>query len=452
MIVLDNSVLFTGVPSIQGDLRLSAASMSWAQDAYTLVFGGFLLLGARTGDLLGRRRALIIGLVVFVVASLFVGLAQNGGWLISARALQGVGAALVAPSSLALITASFPPGQERARAVAWYGATAGIGGGLGLVIGGACAHLLSWRAGFFLNVPIGAAVMVLAPKVLAETQQLEGRFDLIGAMAATAGVGVGVFAVSHAVEVGWGSLQTLVCICAAVVLLIGLILHEHRVAQPIIPLRLFASRERSGAYISRFLYMGAMIGFFYFTSQYLQTALGFNPLIAGLAFLPMTAVNFVTALLVPRLSRRLGAPLLLIVGVAATLIGIFWLSRASPETPYAVAVAAPMVLIGAGQGFTFAPLTSAGISGISGSDAGAASGIVNTAHQLGQAVGLSVLVSVAATGTGHGADQAVTQTHAAFVAASILPCLCLATILVTIVPGTRETALANAETSPELHR
>ena len=260
MILLDNSVIFTALPSLQADLQLSTGELSWVQDAYTLVFGGLLLLGARAGDLLGRRRVFVFGLVVFSIASLLIGLAPAGWWAIAGRAVQGIGAAIVAPASLSLLTASFPEGRERTRAVALYGATAGIGASLGLVIGGALAHWISWRAGFFVNVPIGAAMIALAPRFLPETGRHRGRFDVSGALSATLGVGALVFGIINTADAGWDSPVTFAAVSAGVVLLVVFVLIERRAAQPIMPLRLFASRRRTGAYVARFLYLGAMIG------------------------------------------------------------------------------------------------------------------------------------------------------------------------------------------------
>jgi MFS family permease len=306
MILLDNSVTFTALPSLKASLDLSAGQLSWVQDAYTLVFGGLLLLGARAGDLLGRRRVFIAGLAVFSVASLLVGVSPADWWAIAARALQGVGAAVVAPSSLSLLTASFPEGRSRSRAVAWYGATAGIGASLGLLIGGALTQWISWRAGFFVNLPIGIVMIALAPLYLPETARSRGRFDLAGALTATAGTGLLVFSIINTTSAGWTAPVTLASIAAGLALLALFTVNERRAAQPILPLRLLASRERAGAYLARFFYLAAMIGFFYFSTQFMQDVLGLSPLQAGLGFLPMTAVNFAVAMSIPRLIRRLG--------------------------------------------------------------------------------------------------------------------------------------------------
>lgn len=445
MILLDNSVIFTGLPSIRADLDLDPATLSWVQDAYTLVFGGLLLLGARAGDLLGRRRLFIAGLAVFGAASLLIGLAPTGWWMVAARALQGIGAAVVAPTSLALITAHFE-GPARAKAVAWYSATAGIGASLGLVVGGALADWVSWRAAFLVNVPIAVAMIIAAPRVLAETERRTGRFDVGGAVGATLGMGALVFGIIESGERGWTSPVTVGALVAGVVLLALLVVHESRTAHPIMPLRLFRSRERSGAYAARLLYLGAMIGFFYFTTQYLQDALGFSPLQAGLGFFPMTLVNFAVALAVPRLMRRIPGVALLAAGMALTLVGMAWLSRVDAGDTYLAAVALPMLLIGAGQGLAFAPLTNSGIAGVAPEDAGAASGLVNTAHQLGMALGLGILVAVSANADA-GSSDVVAQTSAhvsaALTGATVLVALALVVVLAVVLPARRPASTTN---------
>jgi len=431
MVILDNSIIFTGLPRIEAAMNFTPTGLTWVQDAYTLVFGGLLLLGARSGDIVGRRRMFVIGLVLFAFASLLVGLAPYAWWLIAARAFQGVGAAILAPSSLSLLTASFAEGHQRAKAVAAYSAVAGIGASAGLVVGGVLADLVSWRAGFFLNVPIGVAMVFAAYRFIGETERRRGRFDLIGALCATLGMTALVFGIVDAAEVGWGAPSTIRAIAVGVLLLAALVVNEARAEQPIMPLRLFADRRRAGAYLVRMLYLGAMIGFFFFTSQYLQGVLGFSPLQAGLAFLPMSAVNFAVAVIVNRPVRRVGATPVLIAGVAATLAGMAWLSRADAGSDYLLAVALPMVLIGAGQGLAFAPMTSAGLAGVDAADAGAASGLVNTFHQLGSALGLGVLAAVGSAAVPSGADNSaalVDRVGAALIGSSVL--LAVALLLV----------------------
>jgi EmrB/QacA subfamily drug resistance transporter len=447
MILLDNSIIFTALPTIHTAMGYSTTGLAWVQDAYTLVFGGLLLLGARAGDLLGRRRVFVFGLAVFAIASLLIGAAQTGWWLIAARALQGVGAAIVAPSALSLLTASFPEGRERAKAVALYGATAGIGASLGLVIGGALAEWVSWRAGFFVNVPIGAAMIVLSPRFLPESGRSTGRFDLTGAISATLGVGAIVFGIIHSAEAGWASPVTVAALVVGVALMVVLIAGERRAAQPIMPLRLFADRQRVGAYTARLLYLGAMIGFFYFSTQFLQGVLGFTAFQAGVAFFPMTLVNFAVALQIPRLTARFGPVLPLATGVVLTLVGMVWLSRVQVASSYWDAVALPMVLIGAGQGLAFAPLTSAGLAGVPAEDAGAASGLVNTFHQLGMALGLGVLVTVSANsgqGLPSAAEVLTARVDTALLSGSLLLVGCLIAVLTIVVPWTRRHHLPSA--------
>ncbi len=430
LILLDNSVVFTGLPSIRDSLDLSQTELSWVQDAYTLVFGGLLLLGSRLGDLLGRRRVFIAGLVVFVGASFLIGVAQSGEWLIAARALQGIGAAIVAPSALSLLTASFPEGEGRSKAIALYGATAGIGASLGLVVGGAAASWVSWRAGFFINLPIGVAMIALAPKYLPETPPRTGTFDLRGAFLATLGCGALVFGVIESAPRGWSDPVVVTALAAAVVMLFGLVANERLASQPIMPLRLFADRRRTGAYLTRALYLGAMMGFFFFTTQLMQGEFGFSALHAGFGFLPMTAVNFVVAMAVPRLSRRVSGAVLLAAGVSATLVGTGWLSQADAGEGYLLALALPMLLIGAGQGLAFAPMTSFGIVGAPAADAGAASGLVNTFHQLGMALGLAILVAVSA-----GAHDATERFGDALLGSTVLLALALLVVLAVVVPA-----------------
>lgn len=438
MIILDNSIIFTGLPSIQATMDFSPTGLTWVQDAYTLVFGGLLLLGARAGDIVGRRRLFIIGLVIFSVASLLVGAAPSGAVMVAARALQGVGAAILAPLSLSLLTATFSEGRERSRAVALYAAVAGIGASAGMVVGGVLADLISWRAGFFLNLPIGAVMIVLAVRYLVELPRVRGRFDVVGAVTATLGVGALIFGIISSSETGWASPRTLVSLAVGVILLVALVVNERRVDQPIMPLRLFASRARSGAYAIRFLYLGAMMGFFFFTTQFLQEVFGWSPLQAGLGFLPMTIVNFAVALSVPRLLDRLPSVVVLGAGVAVTFAGMLWLSRVDQGDSFITGVALPMVLIGLGQGLAFAPLTSYALVGISGADAGAASGLLNTFHQLGSSLGLAVLVAVGTSAAAGGVDpvRVLSQrVEVALTGSSVMIALAFVVVVLVVLPG-----------------
>jgi EmrB/QacA subfamily drug resistance transporter len=405
MIVLDISIVITALPHIRTALGFSDETLSWVQNAYTLAFGGLLLLGARAGDILGRRRMFVTGIAIFTAASFAAGLAQSAEWLLLARASQGVGAAIAAPSTLALLMTSFPEGPERTRAVAWYGAVAGGGGSVGLVLGGLLTELLSWRAGLFINVPIGLAVMVAAPRIVPETERRPGRFDLAGAATSTLGMTALVYGIVRTADAGWGDPLTLAVLAFAAVMLTAFVANERRAEQPITPLRLFRSRERSGAYVARVLFVGAMFGTFFFLTQFLQGVRGYGPLVAGAAFLPMTLVMFSMVLVVPSIAAAVGNRRLLVAGIALAAVAMAWLSQLGPATPYVTGIALPLIVLGAGAGLAFTPLTASGVAGVPAEDAGAASGLVNVAHQLGGSLGLAVLVTVFASAAGPLADR-----------------------------------------------
>jgi len=304
MLVVDISIVLTGLPNIQAELGFTHSALSWVQNAYTLTFGGFLLLGARAGDILGRRRMFITGLTLFTAASIAIGLAPSPGWLLLGRAIQGVGAAVLAPSTLALLSVHFAEGPARTRALALYAAAAGVGASLGLVLGGLVAELISWRVGFFINLPIGIALIWGAKRYLVETPLKSGRLDVAAALSSTLGMGALVFGIVRSAESGWANLATVLSVSAGVALLVYFMFHESRALQPILPLHLFGSRERNAAYGARMLFLGGMVGFWFFTTQFLQAVLMYKPLHAGLAFLPTTIPNFVAAMWVPRMTRR----------------------------------------------------------------------------------------------------------------------------------------------------
>jgi EmrB/QacA subfamily drug resistance transporter len=401
VVVVDVSVVIAALPRIRDGLGFSPAALSWVQNAYTLAFGGLLLLGARLGDVLGRRRVFLAGTALFTVASLAVAVAQTPAELLAARAAQGVGAAVLAPATLAFLTTCFPEGRERTRAVAWYGASAGLAMTLGLVLGGLLTQWPSWRAGFLVNVPIGVALVVAGRRYLPESTRHEGPLDVAGALGSTVGMTALVYGIVHSADAGWRDARTLATVAGGLAVLAAVVAHERRAAQPVVPLRLLADRERAGAYASRFAYLGGMLGFWFFVTQFLQGVKGYSPLEAGLAFLPATAPNVAAALAVPRLTRRFGNGRLLAGALVLTVAGMAWLAQLDAGTPYATGIALPMLLLGLGQGASLAPLTAAGVARVADADAGAASGLVATAHQLGGSFGLSVLVAVfAARGYG----------------------------------------------------
>jgi EmrB/QacA subfamily drug resistance transporter len=399
MIILDATVVNIALPHIQTGLHFSATSLSWVMNGYTLTFGGLLLLGGRAGDILGRRRMFLAGIALFTLASLAGGLAPNAAVLLTARAVQGIGGALASPAVLALVVSGFSEGKERVKALAIYSGVVMAGGSLGLVLGGLITQWVSWRWVLFINVPIGIVVTVLAPLFVTETPRQPGRFDLPGAVTSTAGVAALVYAFIRSASNGWGDRLGIASFAAAAVLLAAFVFNETRAPQPITPLRLFADAGRSGSFIARLLLVAGMFGMFFFLTQFLQDVLGFGPLLAGVAFLPMTLLVFGVSRLAPRLMPRFGGQRLMLVGMIPVVIGMAWLSRVSPQTGYWSGVFGPMVLLGAGMGVVFVPLTTASLAGVRPEESGAASSMVNVMQQLGGSVGLAVLVAVFGTAT-----------------------------------------------------
>jgi EmrB/QacA subfamily drug resistance transporter len=435
MVVLDASVVITALPDIRTDLGFSPASLSWVQNIYALAFGGLLLLGARAGDLLGRRQVFIVGIAIFTIASMLGGLAQSETWLLAARATQGLGAAIAAPSTLALLTISFPEGSERTRAIALYSAVASAGASIGLVLGGMLTSWISWRWSLFINVPIGVVLVSLAPKYLPETERHTGEFDLGGAITSTLGMSALVYGLVRAAETSWGDAEALASFAGAAIMLAAFVMIERRARQPITPLRLFADRERVGAYATRLLMVGAMFGMFFYLTQFLQGAEGYSALKAGLAFLPTTLTIFAMVKVVPKLLGRVGPFPVLIGGLTAALVGLLWLSRISTTTDYWTGVALPMLLIGSGMGLAFTPLTQAAIQGVDNRDAGAASGLVNVFQQLGSTIGIGVLVTVfAAASEGTGAQSLIEGVPTTITVSAALIALALAIALTVMRP------------------
>ncbi|MFE2680470.1 MFS transporter, partial [Streptomyces mirabilis] len=321
MVGVDSTVVNVALPDIQKDLHFSPTGLSWVLNAYTLTFGGLLLLGGRVGDIAGRRRTLTIGVLLFAGSSLLGGLATESAWLLTARALQGVGAALTAPSTLALITTNFPDGPRRHHALGIYASMAGIGASIGLVLGGMLTSWASWRWALLINVPIGIAVALALPRFVTETPRHAGRFDAAGALAGTAGMTSLVYAFIRVSEEGWSDTQALLGFSSAAALLVGFTLIESRADQPIMPLRLLASRNRAGGYAGVLLLPAGMFGAFYFLTLICQQILGYSPLRAGFAFLPMTLAMFTVVRFVPRLLARLGAKPVLLTGMALLVVG-----------------------------------------------------------------------------------------------------------------------------------
>jgi EmrB/QacA subfamily drug resistance transporter len=394
MLILDATVVNVALPRIDADLGFGPAALSWVLNAYTLAFGGLLLLGGRLGDVFGRRRVFEIGLAVFTLGSVVGGLAPSPAWLVAGRTAQGVGAAMAAPGVLALLTTSAPDEAARNRALALFGAVTSGGMSLGLLLGGLLTDLGSWRWTLFINVPIGIAVLSLTRRLLSETPRRAGRFDVVGAVTATLGAVSVVWALIGAPEHGWTAARTLGGLALGVASLAALAVTERRVSHPLLQPALLRDRRRVGSLAVITLVVGAQFSMFFLIVQYLQRALGLGPLASGFAFLPLSVGVFAMSRVTPRLVARFGQVPLLMVGTLGMSASFAWLSAMSPGQGYAAAVLGPMVLNGISAGLTFMPVTSLVLSGVQPEHAGSASGLLQTAQQLGGAVGLAVIVSV----------------------------------------------------------
>ncbi len=398
MIVIDASIVNVALPSIGRALRFSQLDLSWVVNAYVLTFGGFLLLGGRLADLLGRRRMFITGLILFSAASLLGGMAQSETWLIAARAVQGLGAAVVSPAALSIITTTFAEGSERNRALGVWGAVAGAGGAAGVLLGGILTDGLSWRWVLFVNVPIGVAAALLGPRLLAESRdERVGRsFDIPGAVFVTAGLALLVYALVDAVNAGWTSAATIERIVGAVVLLAIFVIVESRQRQPLVPFSIFRLRTLRGANVVGLLIGMALFSMFFFISLYLQQILGFSALKAGLSYLPLSLAIILTAGAASALTTRVGFKPTLLAGLVLVAAGLVWFSNVrAPGGSYPADVLGPSLLAGAGLGLSFVSVTIAAVSGISADESGLASGLINTSQQVGGALGLAILATIA---------------------------------------------------------
>jgi EmrB/QacA subfamily drug resistance transporter len=409
MAVLDATVVNVALPRIQHGLHFSATGLSWVVNAYALTLGGLLLLGGRAGDVLGRRRVFMAGITLFTLASMAGGLATSATMLVAARAVQGVGASIAIPNTLALLMLTFPEGPPRNRALGLFTAVASAGGSIGLLVGGALTDWVSWRWVLFINVPIGLALVLLSPLYLPEPPRRRGRLETLGALTSTLGVGSLVYGFIRAADRGWSDPGTLTAFVAALGLLAYFISHEARSPQPILPLRLFADRARAGAYAVMLLLPALLFGTFFFLAQYLQLGLGLSPIGTGLAFLPLTMAIFGMSRVTPLWVTARGPRLPLLIGPGLLAVSALWLSQLSAGAGYWDGVFGPILLLGLGGGTTFMPLTTVILSRVAPADAGAASGALQTMQQLGAALGLAVLVSVFGAATGDaGARGAVT--------------------------------------------
>jgi EmrB/QacA subfamily drug resistance transporter len=394
MVVLDGSIVNIALPQIRASLHFSTANLSWVLNAYTLSFGGLLLLGARAGDILGRRTTFVWGIALFTAASALGGFSQNGAELLIARAGQGVGGALGSPAALALLMSMYTDGRERTRAIGLYTAVSVGGGAVGLIAGGILVQWVSWRWVMFVNVPIGIVEVVLGRLVITDTARRRGAFDLMGALTSTVGMASLVYGFVRAATGGWGDTGTISAFVIGVVLLAGFVAVERRATSPITPLRLFSDRNRAISYLCRLFLVAGMMGMFFFLSQFLQNILGYSPIQTGLAFLPITILLFAASQASSKvLIERFGAKPLMIAGITMSGLGTLWLTQLSATSGY-LSLLGPLALCGAGNGLGFVPLTTAALTGVEPEDAGAASGLVNVMQQVGGSLGLAILVTV----------------------------------------------------------
>ena len=455
LIVVDASITNVALPTIGTELDFSQDNLSWVINAYTLTFGGFLLLGGRLADLLGRRRLFIGGLVLFSLASLAGGLAATDIQLIVARAFQGLGAALISPAALSIVTTTFKEGAERNKALGVWGAVAGAGGAAGVLLGGVLTEYLGWEWVLWVNVPIGLSAAFLAPRLLPESRdEVETRsFDIPGALAVTAGLALLVYTIVDAESAGWTSAQTLVGIGGALMLIVAFLVIETRARMPIMPPSTFRLQTLRGANVIGLLTGMALFSMFFVISLYLQQALGFSALEAGLAYLPLSVVIIVSAGIASQVVTRVGFKPTLIFGSLLTTAGLLWFTQISPDGTFVSDVLGPSVLAGAGLGFTFVPVTIAAVTGTRPDQAGLASGLINTSQQIGGALGVAILASVATSVSG-GVDpttrvnatqlgQLIDGFQAAFlVGAGFSLAAALAAVLLISTEDSRKTAVA----------
>ncbi|GII77959.1 MFS transporter [Sphaerisporangium rufum] len=409
VLVLDGTIINVALPAIRSALAIPPADLNWVLTAYALTFGGLLLAGGRAGDLYGRRRMFRAGLVLFTAASLLGGLATTGPVLVAARALQGAGAAVAAPTALSLLAAAFPAGPARTRALGVYGAMGGLGSVAGLLLGGTLTQYLDWRWVFFVNIPL-AALVLAGTAVLPEGGRDGGGADLPGALTATLGLGSLVFGINRATVAGWTAPIAIGSLATAVALLAAFLLLQRHARAPMLPRGVLRDRGRAGANLIMFLTGAGMFATFYFLTLYMQGVRGYGPLVTGVAYLPFAlGIGLGSGAAGPRLLARLSERAVTLTGLVLAVAGMLWLAMLTPATPYAVVLLPGQLTAGIGLGLTFVTTVTAGVRGVAPGDTGAASGLVNTSQQIGGALGLAVLTAVAAAATADmGAPASVT--------------------------------------------
>jgi len=424
MVVLDTTIVNVALPHIQTALGFSGTNLEWVVNAYALTFGGLLLLGGRSGDLLGRRRVFIAGILLFSLASLLGGFATSQAWLLTARAVQGVGGAFAAPTALALIAVTFPEGPPRNRAMGVYSGMSVAGGAVGLLAGGLLVTYLSWRWVFFVNVPIGLAVALAAPRVLGESERRRGRLDLPGAITGSLGLAALVYGLSNAATSPngvshWGDTKVIVSLAAAAVLLVTFGIIEVRSKHALMPLRVLRSRDRSGSYLVSLCIGTALFGMFFFLTLFVQTVWGYSALRTGVAYLPMAGMILVASVAASQLVSRIGARPLMIAGSVLGAGGMFWLSRVTEHSQYASGMLGPTLLTATGLGLLFVPLSLVSLTKVTDNDVGVASSLLNVGQQVGGALGLAVLGTVAWTAVANSLRSQATAAAAAAKTATV---------------------------------
>jgi len=402
VVVLDASIVNVALPSIGEGLGFSQENLPWVVNAYVLTFGGFLLLGGRLADLLGRRRVFFSGLILVAVASLAAGFADTEGQLIAARAAQGLGAAIISPSALSIITTLFTDGSERNKALGAWGAVAGSGGAVGVLLGGILTDGLGWEWVLWVNVPVAAIAAALTPRLIPESRE-EGRdrtFDVAGAVSVTAGLTVLVYALVDATDAGWGSAQTLGLIGLSILLLGAFVAIELRSKAPLVPFAIFQKRTLTGANVVGLLVGASLFSMFFFITLYMQQVLGYSPIHAGLSYVPLSLAIIGSAALGGQLVTKVGFKPVLAAGLAFIAIGLLWFSQISVGGGFTTDILGPSVLAAIGLGFSFVTTTIAAVSGVEEHESGLASGLINTSQQIGGAIGLAVLSTIATQVTG----------------------------------------------------
>jgi EmrB/QacA subfamily drug resistance transporter len=425
MVVLDIAIVNVALPSIQVDLGFSQENLQWVISAYALVFGGFLLLGGRAADLLGRKRMFVVGIVVFTIASLLAGLAWSEGSLIGARALQGLGAAVITPAALSILSTTFLEGRERNVALGVWGAVGGFGAAAGVLLGGVLTDSLNWSWIFFVNVPVGATALMIAPMLLAESRDLRAKsFDAAGAMLVTSGLSSLVYAITQAGQNGWVGGKTLGFLAASLMLLAAFVAWELRHEEPLMRFGILRTRTVSGANITGFILNIVTLSIFLTLTLYMQQVLGYSAMKTGFAYLAIAGTAIVWSTVAAQLVTRIGVKPVLVAGMSALTAGILYFTQISVGGSYVADLLPGFLLIGVGLGFSFVPISIAALAGIEPTEAGLASGLINTSQQIGGALGIAALSTIAASRTTHvlaggstHADALVAGFHAAFLAA-----------------------------------